>query len=179
MKKGYLIALIVLAVLTLVSLMLNGITILWSLYTRQINLAMLAGARATVSDLSDETISYTFEVNQGIPISATVPISKSVVVPIRATIPVSTVVIIPVSAGILGSFDLNVPIRTMIPVNLDVTVPISETVNVATTVPLNVDVPIRIPIAETPLAGYLDNLDMALAEVERKLASPLSKSEVR
>jgi hypothetical protein len=176
MKRGYLIALIVLAVLTLVSLALNGVTILWSLYTRQITLAALSGARTTVAAIGDETLSYTFEISQGIPITASVPISKSVVVPIRATIPVSTVVIIPVNAGILGTFDLDVPIRTIIPVNLDVTVPLSETVEIATTVPVNLDVPIRIPIAKTPLAGYLENLDAALGQVEDRLENPLGNA---
>lgn len=176
MKKGYLIALIVLALLTLVSLALNAATILWSLYTRQITLAVLSSTRATVADIRDETISYTFEVNRRIPVSASVPISKSAVVPIRATIPVSTVVIIPVNAGILGSFDLDVPIRTMIPVNLNVTVPISETVGISTTVPLDLAVPVEIPIAETPLVGYLAKLEVALAQVERKLETPLGNA---
>lgn len=173
MQKGYPIALIVLALLTLASLALNAATILWSLYTRQITLAVLSGTRATVADIRDETISYTFEVHRRIPVSASVPISKSVVVPIRATIPVSTVVIIPVNAGILGSFDLDVPIRTMIPVNLNVTVPVSETVGISTTVPLDLAVPVEIPIAETPLVGYLESLDTALAQAERQLADPL------
>jgi hypothetical protein len=173
MTKGYRIVLIVLALLTLVSLALNGATILWSLYTRQITLTVLSGARATVADVGDETFSYTFEVNREIPIAASVPISKSVVVPIRATIPVSTVVIIPVNAGILGTFDVDVPIRTMIPVSLDVTVPISETVNIATVVQLDLEVPIEIPIAETPLAGYLESLDAALRQIEVRLEDPL------
>jgi hypothetical protein len=176
MTKGYRVVLIVLAALTLVSLALSGATALWSLYTRQITLAALSGARATVAGVSDETISYPFAVNREIPITASVPISKSLVVPIRATIPVSTVVIIPVNAGILGTFDLDVPIRTMIPVNLNVTAPISETVSIATTVQLNLDVPVEIPIAQTALAGYLENVDAALAQVERKLESPLSNA---
>lgn len=174
MKKGYVIALIALGVLTLISLALNIANALWSLYTRQITLSVLAGARTTVAAIGDETLSYTFEVNREIPIAASVPISKSVIVPIRATIPVSTVVIIPVNAGILGTFDLDVPIRTMIPINLDVTVPISETVEIATTVPVDLDVPIRIPIAETPLAGYLENLDAALVQVEKRLKNPFN-----
>jgi hypothetical protein len=173
MKKGYWVVLIVLALLTLVSLALNGATILWSLYTRQITLTALSGARATAADIGDETFSYTIEVNRQIPVTASVPISKTVVVPIRATIPVSTVVIIPVDAGILGTFDVDVPIRTMIPVNLDVTVPISETVSIATAVQLDLDVPIEIPIAETPLAGYLESLDAALRQIEEKLEDPL------
>lgn len=174
MKKGYPIALIVLAILTTVSLALNVITILWLLDARQIALSVLAGARTAVVALGDETLVYTFEVNREIPITASIPISKSVVVPIRTTIPVSTVVIIPVRAGILGTFAVDVPIRTMIPVNLDVTVPLSETVEIATTVPVSLDVPIQIPIAETPVAGYLEELNMALAQIEKRLKSPLS-----
>lgn len=173
MKKGYLIALIVLVVLTLILLALNIVTLLWSLYTRQIALSVLVGARTTVAAIGDETLSYTFEISHAIPIEARVPISKSVVVPIHTTIPVSTVVIIPVNVGILGTFDLDVPIRAIIPVNLDVAVPISETVNIATTVPVDLNMPIRVPIAETPLAEHLESLGTMLEQVEKRLKNPL------
>ena len=62
--------------------------------------------------------------------------------------------------------------------------PISQTVDIATTVPLDVDVPIEIPLAETPLIDYMEELDTgleqleeALDQLEQKLAIPFVSSE--
>ena len=172
MKKGYLVALIVLAVLTLLSLTLNGMVIVGLLRARQIVLDTVTEARAIVAGIGDDTFSYTFEVDQDVPIVASIPFNEEVTVPIRTTLPISTVVVIPINAGPLGTFDIDVPIRTVIPIDLDVAVPVSRTVGVATTVPLDVDVPIEIPIADTPLVGYLEELDAALAQVEARLRQP-------
>jgi hypothetical protein len=59
-------------------------------------------------------------------------------------------------------------------------VPVSKTVNIATTVPLDLDVPIEIPIADTPIVGYVEQLDEALAETEtqlEQLAQPFGSGE--
>ncbi len=172
MKKGYLVALIVLVVLTLLSLTLNGMVIVGLLRARQITLNTVTETRAIVAGIGDDTFSYTFEVDQDVPIAASIPFNEEVTVPIRTTLPISTVVVIPINAGLLGTFDVDVPIRTVIPIDLEVAVPVSWTVDIATTVPLNVDVPIEIPIADTPLVGYLEELDAALAQVEVRLRQP-------
>jgi len=188
MKKGYLITLIVLAALTLLSLALNGVVIFGLLQARQIALDAVTGARATVADtralvtgIGDDTFSYTFKMQQEIPIAANIPFNEEVTVPINMTIPINTTVVVPINAGLLGTFDIDVPVRTIIPVNREFTVPISQTV---TTVPLDVDAPIEIPLAETPLAGYLEELDAVLARLEEtlahleeKLTDPLGRDE--
>ena len=176
MKKGYLIALIALAVLTLLSLALNGVVIFGLLQAREIALVIIADARAVVSSIGDETFSYTFEVKQEIPIAASIPFNEEITVPVQATIPISTTVVVPIDLGIT-TYNLEVPIRTLIPVDLEFSVPVSKTVDIATTVPLDVDVPIEIPIADTPLVGYLEELDMALARLEEKMADPLGEGE--
>ncbi len=180
MKKSYLIALIVLALLTLFSLTLNGVVIYGLLRARQIALNAqqsalntVADVRAIVTGIGNDTFAYTFEIDQEIPIATSIPFDEEVIVPIRTTIPISTVVVIPVNAGLLGTFDIDVPVRTIIPVNLDVVIPVSQTVDIATTVPLDIDVPIEIPFADTPLAGYLEELNAALARIEAQLGQPL------
>ncbi len=177
MKKGYLVALIVLTVLTLLSLTLNGLVIVGLLRARQIVLDTVTEARAIVAGIGDDTFSYTFEVDQDVPIAASIPFNEEVTVPIRTTFPISTVVVIPINAGPLGTFDIDVPIRTVIPIDLDVAVPVSRTVDIVATVPLNVDVPIEIPIADTPLVGYLEELDAALAQVEVRLRQPFGSED--
>jgi hypothetical protein len=191
MKKPYVVALILLAILTLLSLVLNGVVIFGLVRARQIALQAqqtalntVADARSMVTGVGDDTFSYTFKVEQEIPINTSVPFNEEITIPIRTTIPVSTVVIIPVNAGLLGTFDVDVPIRTMFPVDLNVTFPVSQTVDIVTTVPLNVAVPIEIPLNETPLVGYIEELDTGLARLERsivqigmRLTDPLSSGE--
>nr|HID13276.1 hypothetical protein [Anaerolineae bacterium] len=168
MKKVYLVALIVLAGLTSLSLALNAAVILGLLQARRIALDTVANARAIVTGISDDTFSYTVKVNQEIPIETSIPFNEEVTVPIKTTIPINTTVVVPIDLGIT-SYNLEVPIRTTIPVDLEFTVPVSETVDIATTVPLDVDVPIEVPIADTPLVGYLEELDAALARIEARL----------
>ena len=199
MKKGYRIALIVLAVLTLLLLALNGAFVYGLLRARQTVLKVLADARATAAGIGDETFSYTFEIHKEIPVAAsipfyeqvtvpvqtTVPISTSVVVPVQTTEPIKTSVVVPIDLGTtsynrtvpldLGtiSYDLTVPISMVVPIDLEFTVPVSKTVNIATTVPVDLVLPIEIPIANTPIVGYLEDLDAYLVKLERKLADPL------
>ncbi len=188
MKRIHVIALILLTMLTLLSLALNGMVIFGLLWARETALGAqraalntVAEARDIVASIGDDTFSYTFELEQEIPIATSIPFDEEVTVPIRTTIPISTVVIIPINAGLLGTFDIDVPIRTIVPVNLDITIPVSQTVDIATTVPLDVDVPIEIPLAETPLLGYVEELDAGLARLEealirleKELTSPFS-----
>lgn len=171
MKKGYRIALIVLAVLTLLSLALNTAVIFGLLRAQEIALTTVADTRHIVTGLGDDTFSYTFELEQDIPIAASIPFNEKVKVPIETTIPINTTVIVPIDLGIT-SYDLEVPIRTVFPVDLEFTVPVSQTVDISTTVSLDMDVPIEIPIADTPLVDYLEELDVALAQVEARLEQP-------
>lgn len=176
MKKLYTPILVLLTLLTLLALALGGYALFWLLQIRQmaldaqqVALRTVSEARTIVSGIGDDTFSYTVNIKRDIPVQASVPFRHDFVVPIHATIPISTIVIIPVNAGLLGTFDIDVPVRTMIPVNLEVTVPISQTVAFSTTVPLNLDVPIEIPLSETPLVGYLEELDTALGQLEEGL----------
>jgi hypothetical protein len=176
MKKLYLVALILLTLLTLISLALNGVVIFGllraqriALDAQQVGLGVVTEARSAITGVGDDTFAYTFEVKQDVPVETSVPFREEVIVPIRATIPISTMVIIPVNAGMLGTFDIDVPVRTLIPVNLDLSVPISHTVDIATVVPLDVDVPIEIALAETPIVDYIADLDTGLASLEEAL----------
>jgi hypothetical protein len=168
MRKGYLIALIVLTVLTLPSLMLNAMTMVELLWWRQYILAEINDTRAIVRSIGEDTFSYTFEVDQEIPVAANIPFSQEVTVPINTTIPVNTSVVVPIDLG-FTTYNLTVPINTVFPVDMKVTVPISQTVEIVTTVPMDIDVPIEIVIADTPLIGYLEEADATLADVAAQL----------
>jgi len=172
MKKGNVVVLVVLTALTLVSLVLDGIVIYGLAQARRIALEAVGNARAVLDGIGDDTFSYALKVDQEIPISASVPFNQEVRVPIQTTLPISTVVEVPIDAGLLGTFDVEVPVRAVVPVNLEVAIPVSKTVDIATTVFLNTSVPIEIPIADTPLHSYLEQIDTALESAEVRLRHP-------
>jgi hypothetical protein len=168
MRKGYLIALIVLTVLTLLSLMLNAMAMVELLWWRQYILTEIASTRAIVRDIGEDTFSYTFEVDQEIPVATSIPFSQEITVPINTTVPVNTTVVVPIDLG-FTTYNLSVPINTIFPVDMEITIPVSQTVDIVTTVPMDIDVPIEIVIADTPLVGYLDEVDAMLADVATQL----------
>ncbi len=172
MKRGYTAALIVLTLLTLLSLAFNGVVILEFLRLRRSARSVVTDARALVREVSDDTFSYTFEVDQEIPISTEIPFSESITVPINSVVPIDTTVVVPVNLG-FTTYNLTVPIETVFPVNMEVTVPVSQVVDITTVVPLNIDVPIEIAVSETPLADYLDDVDATLKRTEEQLERPI------
>jgi hypothetical protein len=159
---------IVLSVLTLASLAFNAMTIVELLWWRQYILTEITDTRAIVRGIGDDTFSYTFEVDQEIPVVASIPFSQEITVPINTTVPVNTTVVVPIDLG-FTTYRLSVPINTVLPVDIDVTVPVSQTVDIVTTVPMDIDVPMKIAIADTPLVGYLAQLDAMLADLSAQL----------
>lgn len=168
MKTGYLVALVGLTALILLSLILNAMMIAELMWWRQYILTEITDIRATISSISEDTLSYTFEVDQEIPVVAKIPFSQEITVPINTTVPVATTVIVPVDLG-LATYNLKVPVNTVFPVDMEVSVPVSQTVDIVTTVPLDIDVPIEITIADTPLSGHLNRLDAILADAATHL----------
>jgi hypothetical protein len=166
---------VLLTVLVLVSLALNGVVIYSLVQVRDITLGTVGDARQVIAGVDDDVITHVIEVEQEIPVSVTVPIDQDVLVPIQTTIPISTVVTVPVKPPLLPEFSLPIPIQAVIPVDLEVVVPISETVPIDTVIPLDVEVPVEIPLADTPVVGYLDQLDEALSRLEERLADPLGR----
>jgi hypothetical protein len=101
-------------------------------------------------------------------VATSIPFSQEITVPINTTIPVNTRVVVPIDLG-FTTYNLAVPVNTVFPVDMEVTIPVSQTVDIVTTVPMDVDVPIEIVIADTPLVGYLDEVDATLADVATQL----------
>jgi hypothetical protein len=190
MNKVYTIVLVLLAVLTLISLALNGVIIGGllraqeiALEVRQTALNTVDDARSIVTSVGDDTFAYTLEVEQEVPIAASVPFDEMVVIPVNTVIPIDTTVTVPIDLG-LTTYDLDIPIQAVVPVDLEFAVPISHTVDIATSVLLDVDVPIEIPLDETPLVDYMEELDAGLGrlevdleQLEEKLALPFGIGE--
>jgi hypothetical protein len=148
--------------------MLNAMTIVELLWWRQYILSEIADTRAIFGSIGEDTFSFTFEVDQEIPVATSIPFIQEITVPINTTLPVNTSVVVPIDLG-FTTYNLAVPINTVFPVDMEVTVPVSQTVDIVTTVPMDISVPVEIAIADTPLVGYLDEVDTTLAEMATQL----------
>lgn len=172
MKRVYAVALIALGLLTVLSLALNVIVIYGITRIRETTHGIVVDARDLVDSLAEAKFTYTVEVDQTFPISTQFPFSQTVAVPINTVVPINTRVVVPVDLGVT-TYNLRVPINTVFPIDMDFTVPVSQVVDVEMEVPVNVEVPVEVVIPETPLAGYLAELDAALARTEQRLERPL------
>ena len=177
MKKIYPIALIILTALTMLSLILNIVTIVALLWAREAALEEVAEARALIAGVRESSFSYTVNVKKEFPVETSVPFEQDIIVPIDTTIPINTTVTVPIEAGILGTLEIDIPIRTFVPISLEIAVPVNQTVDVSTTVEVDIDVPIEIDISETSMVEHLDERDAALERVEEKLTDPLANAE--
>jgi len=177
MKKGYLIALVILLVLTLLSLGLNGVVIYGALQAQQTALETVRDTRAVVKGIGNDSFSYTFRLRDEIPFQTAFPVNEEFTVPVHTTIPVNTTVVVPINLG-FASYKLKVPINTVFPVDMEFTVPISMEMDVDVTVPVDMEVPVDIPLADMPLIDHLNQLDASLGELEGKLTDPLGVGEL-
>ncbi|MBC8161087.1 MAG: hypothetical protein H7Z42_07690 [Roseiflexaceae bacterium] len=128
-------------------------------------------ARAEVLTLAEKmdaaqvaTFSADFPIVQQVPIRATVPISKSLIVPISTNVSINDSVTVPI-----GGLNFAVPIIADVPIDTSVPIVFRETIEISTTVALDMIVPIRIPIEDTSLAEYLDTLETQLRELAENL----------
>lgn len=176
MKRSYRVLTILSVMLSVVSLLLVSALIFQLLQSRGVARAIIADGQMLVTEFSDDTFSYTVELDQSIPISTSIPFSQTVTVPFKAVLPVNTTIVVPLDLG-FTTYNLSVPIRTTFPVDLEVTVPFSETVDVSTVVPVELTVPIEIAISDLPLADYLEAVSAMLEETDRHLEQPFRRAD--
>ena len=171
MKVIYVIALVLLALLTIFSAVFNAAMILALVEAREIALVTVSDTRKAVAGISNDTFAYTYHIEQDFPISVSVPFEDEFTVPVQTTIPVNTTIVVPIDLGIT-TYNLRVPINMAFPVDMEFTVPISKTIDFSTTVPVQLDFPIEIPIAETSMGSYLEEVGVTLELLEYKLMDP-------
>jgi hypothetical protein len=159
--QGYL----VLWILIVVLLLINLVTLRQLVLVRQI--------ADIVADLQTMQFTHTVLIDQEVPVYAETPLNETITVPINTTLPVDTVVTVPVDAGLLGSFDVDIPINAAIPVDLEVDVPIQQTFTIQTDIPLYLEVPVEINVADTPLHDSLGEVNAALLRIADELGRPL------
>jgi hypothetical protein len=164
-------------VLVIVLLILNLALLVALNLARLTAVETLARAEAMVDNLANEVIVYNVEVNQSVPIKADVPFSRTMNIPINTVIPINQVLRVPVQTP-AGELVLDVPVNVDFPINTVVPVDFNETINVDTAVQLNTTVPVKIAVAQTPLAGYLRQAQAEIARLRSRLMLQSSSARV-
>ena len=171
MKTIYIVALVLLALLTIFSAVFNAAMILALVEAREIALVTVSDTREAVAGINEDVFAYTYHLEQEFPISVSVPFEDEFTVPVQTTIPVNTTIVVPIDLGIT-TYNMRVPINMAFPVDMEFTVPISKTIDFSTTVPVKLDFPIEIPIGETSMGSYLEEVGRTLELLEHKLLDP-------
>jgi len=133
---------------------------------RQLAREQIVALASQLDSAAGSTLELPINIQQPLPVRASVPIAQQITVPIDTSIPISTTITIPLNTP-LGTYNVPVPLDMDVPIRTSVPVAINETVAISTTIDLDLRVPLRIAIAETSLAGTLAELQsrlLALAE---------------
>lgn len=155
--------------LVILSLLLNLLMLAQFVRLQRTAQEALAQTSAMLADLQSQTITLTIPIHETVVIDTDLPIDETITVPIRTEVPVATSVTVPVDAGVLGEIPVTIPIRTTIPVNLSTEVPIDQTFAIHTPVTLDMEIPVEIVVADTPLYDTLETARQTLDGVTAQL----------
>lgn len=153
-----------LVTLLVLSLLLHALTFASLLRVRSTAIGQLDAFNTYIGKVAQDSIDVDIPLNQPVPIHASIPVNQQLTIPIKTTVPISQSVDVSTPLGVLP-----LPIQMNFPVDMQIPVAISQTVDVSTTVALNTSVPISVPISETPLAQYLQQLRESLQQLANNL----------
>ncbi|MEN9938874.1 MAG: hypothetical protein RLZZ387_5453 [Chloroflexota bacterium] len=158
----------ILAFLLTLSLTLHAATIYTLYQVRETARGQVSALAEALGDAGDDVIRISVPLNQPIPVVASVPIRKTITVPIDTTITLDTEFTVPLKTP-LGTYNVPVPIRGDVPIKLEAPVVIDETVEIKTTITLDTTLPLELPVRDTPLAAYLEQLRQGLLDLAERL----------
>jgi hypothetical protein len=157
----------VLTVLVLLSLALHAVTIFALLQARTLAKEQLVLLADQLQKAEQQDLTFDIKQSRGVPVQALVPVQKQLNIPINTTVNIDQILNVPINTP-LGNTSINIPIKTSIPVNISVPVTISETLPVSTTFFIDADIPVTIPMSNTPLAGMLRDLRQQLLDLSKR-----------
>ena len=153
--------------LVLVSLALHAVTIFAVLEARTIAKEQIVSLAGQLQKVEGQDLTFDIKQTRGVPVQAIIPVQKTLTVPISTTVLIDQILNVPINTP-LGNTSINVPIKTSIPVNLTVPVTISESVPISTTFFIDANVPVTIPLANTPFAVMIRDLRQQLLALSQK-----------
>jgi hypothetical protein len=166
-------AYIVLWVITILSLLFNVVVFRQLVIAKQVGQQAIGDAIATVGNLQNTTLTYTAVIDDTIPLNADLGLDESIPVPINETLPINASINVPVQMGPFGTYNVTLPISGSVPVNTTLQIVIDQPIHVDTTVPVHLEVPIRLAVKDTPLSDTLDDVVLRLEALALQLNRPL------
>ena len=119
--------------------------------------------------LSESTFTFAVDVDETIPVNASVPFSRELLIPVNTAIPIdeeiATTIEVDGPLGLTVPVDVRVPINLNVPVDLEIPFTVDETIDVSTTTQIRLSVPIEIDVAQTDLAPLAASFSSDLAEL--------------
>lgn len=160
-------ATVLLFLLVVLSLAANGVLIYRLLELRQRANAVLDDLLILSETVGEQVIAIPVELDETFPVSASVPFQYEGTVPIDTTVPISTTVAVPVQ--LLGRvIEFEVPIDITVPISYQVPIEVEQTIQVDTSVPVHIDTTIELPLSETPIGGYMEQLREAIQRLREE-----------
>ncbi len=159
------VGLVILWILVLLSLALNALLLLGLNQARLAAKATLTDVRNSVAQWSRQPLVFNVKVDRQIPLSTTIPISRTVTVPLDIDYPLSTVINTSVNLPVLGTQAIALPIETIIPIHYTLEVPLVMDFPVSLTYHLEAEIPVEVEIP----ADLRTTVDAMLEEAEKAL----------
>jgi hypothetical protein len=155
------VSVLILYLLVTILLLLNS-GLIWVLLRVQDNVFGSVGQFATMTEeIGNDVLVVPIHVDEAFPVSVSVPFEYNETFPVSTTVPISTTLVVPFE--IMGStINIRVPVDMSVPVNLDVPVSLIRTFDISTTVPVKFDTEVEVRLADTPIPGYLADVEEIL-----------------
>lgn len=123
-----------------------------------------------VEDLQAKGVSFDFPISQTIQVNQDIPISATVTIPVKANIPLRTTVRLSIDLGSFGTREVTIPVNTTVPVDVSVPVQLNEKFKVNVPLAVRLTLPIRFEGDEEPMKSWLglahDKLTAAYNRIE-------------
>lgn len=130
-------------------------------------------ASLELAAFSQGTLTFEAQVNETIPIDATVPFQRELIIPVQTSIPINqaidTTIEVDGPLGLTVPVDVRVPIDLTVPIDLSIPFTIDETVDVSTTARVDIAIPIAIDVSQTDLAPLAERISEDLNELARSI----------
>lgn len=158
---------------------LLGLALLVSMGLHAWTIATLMNIRATarsemlaltteIAAARTDTIDLEVPIRQVFPVSTVVQVQENLAVPINTTVNINQQVSFPIVTPV-GSTVVAVPIQATVPISTTVPVTIDETFPISTEVLIDMQLPVSLPIDQTPIGSYLEQLQLRLEKLVSEL----------
>jgi len=129
----------------------------------------LLAASTGLAVLADQPLTLTVNIAEEIPIQASFPFERELIVPIQTSIPIDET--IETTVQVAGPFGLEIPVTIAVPIQLDVPIDlevpisVSEVIEIDTSTFVELDVPIEFDLEESGIAALARAMSTSLADL--------------